>query len=66
MKIAQTSPEEFHRRMAVACDKAARAYASELSTIKDPVYRQRLGEKARKRKQQAEFHRRKAEQLSER
>jgi hypothetical protein len=50
--------------MAAACDKAAQAYASELSTSKDPVSRERLGKKARQQKQQAEFHRQKAAELS--
>ena len=63
MAIRQTPPEEFHERMAAACDKAAAAYASELSTTTDPVARERLGKKARQQKQQAEFHRQKAAEL---
>lgn len=57
MKIAEEPPEEFHDRMAIACDKAAQAYASELSTTRDPVYREYLGKKARQQKEQAQWHR---------
>jgi hypothetical protein len=63
VRFRQTTPEDFHRRMAVACDKAAEVYASELSTANDPVTRDRLGTRARQKKQQAEFHRQKATEL---
>jgi hypothetical protein len=63
MKIAREPPEEFHERMAVRYDDAAKAYASQISTTKDPVLRERLAAKARQQKQQAEYSRQKAAEL---
>jgi hypothetical protein len=54
--MARQSALDFNRRMAVLEDNAAAAYASELSTTRDPAARERLGRNIARSKAQAEFH----------
>lgn len=65
MKIAKEPPAEYHERLALACERGAAAYASQLSTEQDPATRERLGRKARQQREQAEFHRQMAEKLKD-
>lgn len=56
-RIRLTSDAEFHERMAASEARAAAALASELSVAKDPIWREHLGRKLKRSKEQATFHR---------
>jgi hypothetical protein len=55
----------MQQRLAVAQERAAAAYASEISTTTDPKRRQQLADKARRAKEAAKFHRETATRLRE-
>lgn len=51
--------DKFHRKIADTNERAADAYADELSRTKDPAMREHLGKKARLHKEHAKVHRQK-------
>jgi len=65
MEPSRNRTKNFHRKMADTSERAAEAYANELSTAKDPVVRKLLGQKARQHKEHARFHRKKGAELGE-
>jgi hypothetical protein len=63
-RIQHPSGAEFHARMAVLHERAAAAYASELSTARDPRRREFLGQKVADSKRQARECQELAEKLA--
>ena len=64
-RLKKTDAAELHELLAASEERAAEAFASELSVEKDPKVREWLGRKAKHNKDQAAFHREIAAKLRE-